>query len=132
MPMIRRRIVLFAAFALISILAVTPAAVAGKGKGKGTRAGGSTRATISFSPAQTTVGSQYRVNGSGFRANTWVTVGAYFSDTTWWNSQKTDAAGKFSLLFTATSAGQIYHEAKQQGNGGRLRLMTTATLTVTS
>jgi len=124
----RRNIVVLAALALVAVLAVAPAAVAGKGKGA--PAGGSTGAKISFSSAQTTVGSQYRVNGSGFRANTWVTVGAYFSDTTWWNSQKTDSQGNFSLLFTATSAGQVYHEAKEQAKSGRLRLMATATLTV--
>jgi hypothetical protein len=127
--MTRRHISLLAALMLVSVLAITPAAVAGKGKGA--RAGGSTGATMSFSPTQTTVGSQYWVNGSGFRPNTWVTVGAHFPDTTWWNSQKTDGAGRFSLLFTATSAGQIYHEAKEQGKSGRLRLVATATLTVT-
>ena len=125
--MMRRSIVLFAALALVAVLAASPAAVAGKGK---PTPGGSTGPKMTFSPASTTLGSQYRVNGSGFSANTWVSVGAHFSDTTWWGSMKTDGTGKFSLLFNATSRGQIYHEAKEQGRNGRLRLVSTATLSV--
>ena len=59
---------------------------------------------------------------------TWVTVGAHFADTTWWNSQLTDAAGRFSLEFKATSPGEVVHEAKEQGTSGRLRLRATAVL----
>ena len=115
-----------AAAVAILVLALVPAAFAVKGGNRGATTG----AKITFDQASVAVGQQYRVNGSGFRPNTWVAVGAYYSDTTWWNSQKTDGQGTFSLLFTATSAGQVYHEAKQEGNNGRLRLMTTATLTV--
>ena len=110
---------------VLLVLAVVPAAVAGKRTG-----GGATEARMSFDPTTAVVGQQYRVNGSGFRANTWVTVGAHFADTTWWNSQQTDSQGRFSLTFTATSAGQVLHEAKERGNNGRLRLRATATLTV--
>jgi hypothetical protein len=58
-----------------------------------------------------TVDESYRVDGSGFRPNTWVTVGAHFSDTTSWNSQMTDADGRLSLEFKATSPGEVFHEA---------------------
>ena len=101
----------------------------GGGNGGG---GGGSAATISFNPSPVVVGQQYQVNGSGFRANTWVTVGAHYSDTLWWNSGVTDDQGNVSLTFTATSAGQVYHEAQQMGNNDRLRLATSATLTVTS
>jgi hypothetical protein len=43
-----------------------------------------------------------------------------------------DGQGNISLTFTATSAGQVYHEADQLGNNDRLRLMASATLTVGS
>jgi hypothetical protein len=115
--------------ALACALALVPGAFAGKGGGL---------ATLTFAPATTAVaadaaiavGQQYRVNGSGFKPNTWVTVGAHYADTTWWNYQVTDSLGNFSLVFTATSAGQIYHEAKEQGKHDRLRLVAGATLTV--
>src|SRR5919108_25835 len=109
--------------ALILVLAVVPAAVAAKG-------GHGNDASIAFSSASVSVGQQYQVNGSGFKPNTWVTVGAHFADTTWWNSQVTDGQGNFSLAFTASSAGQIYHEAKERGNNGRLRLRASGTLSV--
>lgn len=112
---------------IVAALAVVPAAVAGK---PGAGSGGATGAAISFDPSSAVVGQQYRVNGSGFRPNTWVTVGAHFADTIWWNSQQTDGSGRLSLTFTATSAGQVYHEAKERGNNGRLRLRATGTLTV--
>ena len=93
---------------------------------------GTTEAKITFDRSQVMVGETYHVNGSGFRPNTWVTVGAHFPDTIWWNSQITDAQGRFSLAFEATSAGQIYHEAKEQGNSGRLRLRATGMLTASA
>jgi len=93
---------------------------------------GTTEAKITFDRSQVMVGETYHVNGSGFRPNTWVTVGAHFPDTIWWNSQITDAQGRFSLAFKATSAGQIYHEAKEQGNSGRLRLRATGMLTASA
>jgi hypothetical protein len=108
-------------------LLLVPVAFAAKG---GNASAGSNGATITFDQATVVVGQQYHVNGSGFSPNTWVTVGAHFSDTTWWNSQVTDGQGSFSLVFTATSSGQVYHEAKEQGNNARLRLMATATLSV--
>ena len=98
--MTRRSIALAAAIVFVLMLAVSPAAVAGKAPRGG---GGSTGAVITFNPASTTLGSQYTVNGSGFRPNTWISVGAHFTDTTWWNSKVTDSQGKFSLTFTATS-----------------------------
>lgn len=110
---------------LVVALAVVPAAVAGK-RGSG----GATGAAISFDPSSAVVGQQYRVNGTGFRPNTWVTVGAHFADTTWWNSKVTDSQGKFSLTFTATSPGQVLHEAKEMGRNNRLRLRASSTLTV--
>jgi hypothetical protein len=122
-----RRSIALASLVLAVLLAVVPAAVAGKPE---TRAGGSTGAKITFTPSPATSGSQYTVNGSGFRPNTWISVGAHFADTTWWNSKVTDSSGNFSLTFTATSSGQVMHEAKEMGNNGRLRLRTTATLTV--
>jgi hypothetical protein len=128
--MIRRSIALASTAALVVALAVVSPALAGKGKPGG--AAGATGPTMTFSSSTVVLGQQYRVNGSGFRPNTWVTVGAHFPDTIWWNSQQTDSQGRFSLLFTATSAGQIYHEAKERGTSGRLRLRATATLTVTS
>ena len=121
------RIALLAA--LVVGLVAVPAALAAKGGGGGTSATG---ATLSFDPGTAVVGQPYRVNGSGFRPNTWVTVGAHFADTIWWNSQLTDSQGRLSLAFNATSAGRVYHEAKEMGNSGRLRLKATATLTVTS
>jgi hypothetical protein len=116
--------------ALVLALGLVPAAVAAKGGQAGS--GSTTGAKISFDPSSAVVGQQYRVNGSGFRPNTWVTVGAHFADTTWWNSQVTDGQGNFSLAFTASSAGQIYHEAKERGNNGRLRLRASGTLSVSA
>ena len=92
---------------------------------------GSSGASISFDTAgDVTVGTSYTVVGSGFRADTWVTVGAHYPDTTWWASGKTDASGSIRLVLTASSAGEILHEAKEVTNSGRLRLMDTATLSV--
>ena len=75
------RIALLAA--LVVGLVAVPAALAAKGGGGGTSATG---ATLSFDPGTAVVGQPYRVNGSGFRPNTWVTVGAHFADTIWWKS----------------------------------------------
>lgn len=118
-----RFLALVAVVALALSISVSSALAAGKGTA------GSTGAKITFDRSQVMVGETYHVNGSGFRPNTWVTVGAHFPDTIWWNSQITDAQGRFSLAFKATSAGQIYHEAKEQGNNGRLRLLATGMLT---
>jgi hypothetical protein len=45
-----------------------------------------------------------------------------------WSASST--AGPIQLTFTATGARQIYHDAKEHGNSGRIRLTATATLTV--
>jgi hypothetical protein len=116
---------LVAAAALIASLSNSSAAAAPLKGGSS----GATGPVIAFDRAQVMVGETYHVTGSGFRPNTWVTVGAHFADTTWWNSQITDSNGRFSLAFTATSPGTVYHEAKERGNNGRLRLRATATLT---
>jgi hypothetical protein len=116
-------------FAVLA-LALVPGALADKGGNRGGGSGGPNGGTLTFDPAAVTVGQQYQVNGSGFGAGVWVTVGAHYADTTWWNSQVTDGQGSFSLTFTATTSGQVSHEAYQQGNNGRVRLMTTATLSV--
>jgi hypothetical protein len=92
----------------------------------------STGATLQFNPTTGMVGQQYTVNGSGFGADHWVTVGAHYADATYWASGKTDGQGNLRVTLTATSAGQIYHEAKEQGNSGRLRFKTSATFTVNS
>jgi hypothetical protein len=97
---------------------------------QGAPKGSSTGARLQFNPTTGVMGQQYTVTGSGFSANRWVSVGAHFSDTTWWASGQTDGQGRFSFTLTATSAGQIYHEAKEMGSNGRLRLKTSATFTV--
>jgi len=122
------RIAFIAVLALF--LTVVPGAIAGKGGSGSSTSGGSTGASITFSPATVAVGQTYQVNGSGFKPNTWVTVGAHYSDVTWWNSGITDGQGHISLTFAASSAGQVYHEADQLGNNDRQRLMASATLTV--
>jgi hypothetical protein len=108
---------------LVLALTVVPVAVADKGNH-------GHDASISFNPATATVGQQYQVSLTGFTPNTWVTVGAYYPDMTWWNSGKTDANGNISLTFTATSAGQIYHEAKEMQPNDSLKLRAGATLNV--
>lgn len=121
-----RLLALVAVVALALSLSISSAVAGGKGST------GSVGAQIMFDRSDVKVGETYHVSGSGFRPNTWVTVGAYFPDTTWWNSQLTDAQGRFDLAFTATSAGQIYHEAKEQGNNTRLRVRATGMLTVSA
>ena len=98
--------------ALVASLSLS-SAIAAPGNGRG-GSEADTGAKITFDTAAVVVGQQYRVNGSGFRPNTWVTVGAHFADTTWWNSQVTDSQGRFSLAFNATSPGEVYHEAKER------------------
>ncbi len=119
----RRFIIVFAMATMLASVA-TGAAVAAR------RAAGPNGAKITFDPPTVVVGTQYRINGSGFRANTWVSVGAYYSDTTWWASGVTDDQGNISLSLVATRPGEILHEAYQQGRSGRFRLKTTATLSV--
>jgi hypothetical protein len=124
----RNRRSAFAAVLCLAVLVLVPAAVAAQG-GKG--GGSKTSASLTFSSPAVVVGQQYQVTGSGFAPNTWVTVGAHFPDTTYWASQVTDGNGTLSLTFTATSAGQVYHEAQQLSNNGTtLRLKASATLTV--
>ena len=114
---------------ILALFAVMALALSFSISSAGAARNGTTEAQITFDRSQVMVGETYHVSGSGFRPNTWVTVGAHFPDTTWWNSQKTDAQGRFYLAFKATSAGQIHHEAKEQGNSGRLRLRATGMLT---
>jgi len=108
---------------LVVVLVVAPVAVAGKG-------GHGNDASISFNSTTVAVGQQYQVNLHGFTPNTWVSVGAHYSDVTWWGSGVTDANGNISLAFTATSAGQIYHEAKEMQANDSFKLRGTATLNV--
>jgi hypothetical protein len=127
LPRISRNIAL-AAVLSVAVLALVPAAIAAKGG----PTSGTTGASLTFSSPTVVVGQTYQVTGSGFAPNTWVTVGAHFPDTTYWASQVSDGTGHISLAFTATSAGQVYHEAQQLSNNGRtLRLKASATLTVT-
>jgi hypothetical protein len=109
--------------ALLVVLAIAPVAIAAKG-------GHGHDASITFSSASAAVGQQYQVNASGFKPNTWVTVGAHYPDMTWWNSGITNDQGNISLTFNATSAGQIYHEAREMAPNDSLQLKATATLTV--
>ncbi len=123
--------IVFASIFCIAAFALVPVALAAKGGKGGAGSGGATGASITFSAATVVVGQTYQVTGSGFSPNTWVTVGAHFPDTTYWNSQITTGQGTFSLTFTATSAGQVYHEAQELSNNGTtLRLKASATLTV--
>jgi hypothetical protein len=115
---------------LVVVLAVVPAAV-GKGGATISFSAASVSVGQQSSPATVAVGQQYQVHASGFKPNTWVTVGAYYSDTTWWNSGVTNANGEISLTFTATSAGQIYHVAKEMTSRDALRVRATGTLNVT-
>lgn len=99
---------------------------------KGGKVGGGARTTaaLSFSASPVTVGDEYVVTGTGFAANRWVAVGAYYSDTTWWGSAVTDAQGSVRITFTATSSGEVLHEAWEEGRNGSLRLKGSAILTV--
>jgi hypothetical protein len=120
--------------ALVSLLVVglmagtAFAAKPAAGTGGHTGGGG---ASVAFqsTDGSFTAGSEYTVVASGFPAKTWVSVGAHY-DTTYWGSAVTDSSGTARIVFTALSAGQIYHEAYQQGNNGRMRFMTSGTLTV--
>lgn len=112
--------------AVVGSVMVAPGAVAaGRVKGRS----GHPSASLAFDPNPAVAGAQYQVNGSGFRPNTWITVGAHY-DTVYWTAVITDSSGSFSLTTTAAAPGEILHEAKQQTKSGRLRLMATATLTV--
>jgi len=119
----RTLIVRFVLATLVLALVAAPIAAAGKG-------GHGHDASITFNPATVAVGQQYQVNLSGFSPKTWVTVGAYYPDTTWWNSGITDANGNISLTFNATSAGQIYHVAKKMQPNNSVKLRAAATLSV--
>lgn len=126
----RRFFVGVAAVTVIVALAAGPA-FAGKS--------GGTSATLTFTTSagssattQVAVGSQYYVNGSGFKAKTWVTVGAHYADATFWGSGWTDGQGKITIgPYTAYSCGQIYHEGDVLNqHNGRMSLATGATLSV--
>jgi hypothetical protein len=93
---------------------------------------GPTQAVLQLTPSTVVVGSTYQESGTGFRANTWVTVGAHYDGVVYWSSIKTDGYGRFTITATAEAAGSIFHEAKEQARNGSLRLKATATLTVLS
>lgn len=111
-----------AAFAAIGFLTLNLTFAAGKG--------GKPQASILFSPNPATVGTDYTVSGTGFGANKWVTVGATYGEWPYWVSVITDGNGNFIVTHQARSAGQIYHEVKEQRNNGSLVLKATGTLTV--
>jgi hypothetical protein len=121
----RRFVMVFAVSTILSVVVTTGTGVAGA-------SGGSAGAKLSFNPVSVVVDGQYWVNGSGFRPNSWVTVGAYYADTTWWTSGRANDQGHIHLgPLTATSSGQILHVAKSLNEKtGRMRLLATATLTV--
>jgi hypothetical protein len=87
------------------------------------------RAQIIFSANPVTVGNTYTVRLSHFRANTWVTVGAYYLPVNSYCGGVTDSAGTFACTMTALSAGSIEHEAKEQQRT-KLRVRAEAFLQV--
>jgi hypothetical protein len=115
----------FIAVALVTLVALVagPAAAGGRGNTRGGSSG-----TLRFSSDHIVAGSAYQVIGTGFRPNTWVSVGARYG-TTYWGSGVTNGNGDFAFTFTAHEAGSIVHDAYEQGNNGRWRLVSTATLT---
>jgi hypothetical protein len=94
--------------------------------------GGRTTAAMTFAPATVSVGDEYVVSGSGFRSDTWVAIGAYYSDTTWWGSAKTDSQGNIQVTFTASSPGNVLHQASEQGRNGSMRIKASGTLSVSA
>ena len=108
--------------ALIATLVVVLIAGTAFAGGKSARGGG-TGASVWFEPVTTTVGSTYVIAGSGFRANTFVSVGARYADTTWWPSGPTDSTGSFRFTATARTPGEIVHDVYEKArNGYRLKL----------
>ena len=113
-------------------LALVPAALAGQGgKGKGKPSDRPTTAQLSFSASQVAVGQQYQVNGSGFGAYAYVSVGARYPNANIWWGGHANAQGQVSIPFTAVSAGQIVHEGHERMSNGQFSLRASATLTVT-
>ena len=116
----------------ILALALVPAALAGQaGKGKGKPSDRPTTAQLSFSASQVAVGQQYQVNGSGFGAYAYVSVGARYPNANIWWGGYANAQGQVSIPFTAVSAGQIVHEGHERMSNGQFSLRASATLTVT-
>jgi hypothetical protein len=125
-------------FALLMTLLAVSAGRAIAAKHNGSAGGSSASLTFSTSAelsaattAQVTLGSRYYVNGSGFRPNTWVTVGARFG-TTYWGSGQTDSSGNITIgPYTADSCGQIVHDAYEMNqHNGKLAQQASATLDV--
>jgi hypothetical protein len=113
-------------------LALVPAALAGQGgKGKSKPSDRPTTAQLSFSASQVAVGQQYQVNGSGFGAYAYVSVGARYPNANIWWGGYANAQGQVSIPFTAVSAGQIVHEGHERMSNGQFSLRASATLTVT-
>ena len=109
--------------AIVGIAALMILSVVVSGSALAAPGGSGGKSSISFSMnPHAVVGQQYEVRGTGFTPNTWVTVGGYYADTTWWASGITDGLDTFRLTLTATGTGEILHEAKEQMNNGRLRL----------
>jgi len=116
---------MFIVVTLVAVVAIVagPATASGRGNTRGGSSG-----SLRFSSDHVVAGSEYQVIGTGFRPNTWVSVGARYG-TTYWGSGVTNGNGDFALTFTAQESGSIVHDAYEQGNNGRWRLMSSATLT---
>ena len=100
-------------------------------KKTGNVATGATVATLTLAPNPVGTDSGYVVTGSGFKPNTFVTVGIREPDEEWWQPATTDGSGSFSFTWTADSLpGSVVHDAYQPKNSGRYELMASATLTV--
>lgn len=91
--------------------------------------GGRTDVTVTFEPGSSSVGATYVIAGSGFKANSFVSIGARYADVTWWASGPTDSQGRFSLTLKATTAGAIVHDVYEKARSG-YRLKTSVTLQV--
>jgi hypothetical protein len=85
-------------------------------------------AKITFRPSEVQADDVYEVLGSGFTAGQFFSVAAY--EPTFWSSGRVGADGTFKAQFTALHAGEIKHQAKEQGENGKLRQRATATLKV--
>ena len=116
-----RRATIVAAVVL-SMLALVPAALAGKGNDP----------PLVFSSTSLSVGQQYTVSLSGLSPSAWTTVGAYFPypSMTRWCSAPADSAGNWSCTFTALEPGSILHQAYELQKNGSMRLVGAQTITV--
>lgn len=92
---------------------------------------GKLNGSIIFSENPVPAGTNYKITGSGFRANTWVTVGVDYSptDTVYWHSGISDSNGTITLDMPARYPGNIPHKAYEQTNSG-MRLKAANTITI--